>query len=248
MKIVAVKKKTLIFAAALVLVIIASASLGATAVFKPKRSLPIYSVERDDNKIAISFDCAWGIDYTDEILKILNEKDVKCTFFTVGFWTEKYPEYVRKIFNDGHEIGTHSATHPKMSTLNKEEIIKELTTSCKAIEDITGNKTELFRPPYGDYDDLLIDTASELGLYSVQWDVDSLDWKNLSATEIYKRVVSRVKSGSIVLFHNNGLHTAKALPAIIDALKNEGFTFTTIGELVYRDGYKIDVNGRQIKV
>ena len=133
----------------------------------------------------------------------------------VEFWTEKYPEYVKKINSYGHEIGTHSATHPYMSKLSREAIVKELTTSCEAIESITRKKVEVFRPPYGDYDDLLIDTATELGLYTIQWSVDSLDWKNLSAEEICSRVLSRVGSGSIVLFHNQGLNTAKALPEII---------------------------------
>lgn len=248
MKIVAVKKKTLIIAAILILTVISSISVGAAAVFKPKRSLPIYSVDRSDKKIAISFDCAWGTEFTDKILEILKEKDVKTTFFCVEFWTKKYPEYVKKISDEGHELGTHSATHPKMSTLSREQIIKELTTSKTALEEITGKPVDLFRPPYGDYNNLVIDTSRELGLYPVQWDVDSLDWKNLTASEMYKRVVSRVKSGSIVLFHNNGLHTAEALPGIIDALKNEGFTFVTIGELIYKKEYRTDNTGRQFEI
>ena len=248
MKIVAVKKKTLIIAVILILTVISSISVGAAAVFKPKRSLPIYSVDRSDKKIAISFDCAWGTEFTDKILEILKEKDVKTTFFCVEFWTKKYPEYVKKISDEGHELGTHSATHPKMSTLSREHIIKELTTSKTALEEITGKPVDLFRPPYGDYNNLVIDTSRELGLYPVQWDVDSLDWKNLTAAEMYKRVVSRVKSGSIVLFHNNGLHTAEALPGIIDALKNEGFTFVTIGELIYKKEYRTDNTGRQSEI
>jgi polysaccharide deacetylase family sporulation protein PdaB len=212
-----------------------------------KRELPIYYVKTDKKQVAISFDCAWGVDYTDTLLSVMQEQNVKCTFFTVEFWAEKHPEYVQKIFEHGHEIGTHSATHPYMSKLDKTAIIKELTTSTQAIERVTGKKVEVFRPPYGDYDDLLIDTALELGLYSIQWDVDSLDWKNLSAKEITNRVVSRVKNGSIVLFHNQGLHTAEALPIIIRELKTKGYTFTRIGDLIYRDNYKMAVDGTQIK-
>ena len=153
----------------------------------------------------------------------------------------------KKIFDAGHEIGTHSSTHPYMSKLDKSAIERELTTSKSAIEEITGKKVEVFRPPYGDYDDLLINTAGELGLYTIQWDVDSLDWKNLSANEIEKRVVSRVKNGSIVLFHNQGLHTAEALPNIIKNLKEKGYTFVSIGELIYRDNYYIAPDGAQVK-
>lgn len=222
---------------------------GAYAVFYGSnlRKLPIYSVKTEEKKIAISFDCAWGVDYTDKLLSVMESENVKCTFFTVEFWAEKYPEYLKKISEKGHEIGTHSSTHPHMSKLDKSAISRELNTSINKITEITGKKVELFRPPYGEYNDLLIDTATELGLYTIQWDVDSLDWKDLSATEIEKRVVGKADNGSIVLFHNQGLHTAEALPNIIKALKEKGFTFVPIGELIYRNNYKIAPNGAQIK-
>ena len=207
--------------------------------------LPIYSVETDKKKIAISFDCAWGVDYTEKLLDIMYKNDIRCTFFAVQFWVEKYPEYAKKIVAAGHELGTHSRTHSYMSKLSESEIRDELTTSSQAIESLTGQKVTLFRPPYGDYDDLLIDTARDMGLYSIQWDVDSLDWKNLSGTEIAMRIINGAKNGSIILCHNNGLHTAEALPMIFSTLKNRGYEFVPIGELIYKDGYYMDVNGRQ---
>lgn len=209
------------------------------------RVLPIYSVETDEKKIAISFDCAWGVDYTDELLSVMAMNDVRCTFFAVEFWVEKYPEYVEKIIAAGHEMGTHSRTHPYMSKLTEAQIRDELTTSSAAIERLTGQKVTLFRPPYGDYNNTLINVCHSMGLYPIQWDVDSLDWKNLSATEIALRVVNGAKNGSIILCHNNGLHTAKALPLIFSTLKNRGFTFVPISELIYKENYTIDHNGRQ---
>lgn len=211
------------------------------------RELPIYRVERNDNKIAISFDCAWGTDYTDKLLEIMDKESVKCTFFAVEFWTKKNPEYIKKISEYGHEIGTHSSTHSYMSKLNKETIIKELSSSAGEIEKITGKKVEVFRPPYGDFNDRLIKTARELNLYTIQWDVDSLDWKDLSAKEICDRVIKKVKSGSIVLFHNQGLHTAEALPTIISQLKGRGYEFVSIGELIYRDNYQMRNDGSQVQ-
>lgn len=104
---------------------------------------------------------------------------------------------------------------------------------------------DLFRAPYGDYDDLLIETAQAAGYYTVQWDVDSLDWKDLSASEIALRVVGGARAGSIILCHNNGLHTAESLPAIFDALQTGGYTFVPVGELILRENYTIDANGRQ---
>ena len=211
------------------------------------RSLPIYSVATDEKKVAISFDCAWGVDHTDKLLEIMQQNDVRCTFFAVEFWVKRYPEYVEKIISHGHEMGTHSRTHPYMSTLSKEQIVDELTTSKTAIEEITKQKVTLFRPPYGDYNNLLVDTCREMGLYPIQWDVDSLDWKNLSATEIAMRIINSVKNGSIILCHNNGLHTAEALPLIFSTLKNRGFTFVPISELIYTENYYIDHNGKQHK-
>ncbi len=211
------------------------------------RSLPIYSVETEEKKLSISFDCAWGVDHTDKLLDIMAKNDVRCTFFAVEFWIKKYPEYVEKIVAAGHEIGTHSRTHSYMSKLTEAEIRDELKTSSTAIEELTGQKVLLFRPPYGDYNNLLIDTVQSMGLYSIQWDVDSLDWKNLSGTEIAMRIINGAKNGSIILCHNNGLHTAEALPLIFSTLKNRGFEFVPISELIYKDGYTIDSVGRQHK-
>lgn len=222
---------------------------GAYAVFygSKLKKLPIYYVKTEEKKVAISFDCAWGTDYTDRLLEIMQEEKVVSTFFMVEFWTKKNAEYVKKISEKGHEIGTHSSTHPYMSKLSKNAIIGELTASKKAIEDITNKEVKLFRAPYGDYSDLLIDTALELGLQTIQWDVDSLDWKDLTADKICERVLKRIKNGSIVLFHNQGLHTAKALPTIIRELKSKGYEFTTISQLIYKENYQIAVDGGQEK-
>lgn len=220
---------------------------GAYAVYynASPRLVPIYSVGRDDKVVSITFDCAWGTEYTDKILTALKASDVRATFFMVEFWTEKYPEFVRKIDENGCEIGTHSATHSYMSKQNAEEIKLELQSSSEAITAVTGKPVELFRPPYGDYDDELLKTASELGYYTIQWDVDSLDWKNLSSSDIAMRVINGVTSGSIILMHNNGTHTAEAVPVILETLKNRGYTFVPVGELIFRENYSVDHTGRQ---
>ncbi len=210
-----------------------------------ERLLPIYSVEKSEKVVSISFDCAWGVEHTDTLLSVMSKNDVRCTFFAVEFWVERYPEYAKKIVDAGHELGTHSRSHPYMSKLSKPQIQDELKTSSDAIERITGKRPTLFRPPYGDYNNTLVQTATEMGLYTIQWDVDSLDWKNLSATEIALRIVNGAKNGSIILCHNNGLHTAEALPLIFSTLQNRGYTFVPIGELIYKENYTIDVTGKQ---
>lgn len=243
--------KTLILSAtAVILVAILSVLVytsGAYAVYfgTTPRRIPVYSVGRDDKYISITFDCAWGTDHTDGILKALAEKDVKATFFMVQFWTEKYKDYVSAISEAEHEIGTHSKTHSYMSKLSSAEISAELESSAAAITAVTGKKVDLFRAPYGDYDDEVINTAEKDGFYTIQWDVDSLDWKDLSASEIATRVTSRVKSGSIILMHNNGLHTAEAVPVILQTLIERGYTFVPVGELIYRQNFTVDSQGRQ---
>lgn len=209
------------------------------------RELPIYCVDTPEKKIAISFDAAWGADYTEDLLKILKKYDVKTTFFLVGFWVDKYPEMVKRIDEEGHEIGNHSSKHPHMSQLSKEQIKEELAKTSDKIEAITSKKVTLFRPPFGDYNNRLIETSRELGIQVIQWDVDSLDYKDYGADAIVKRVLSKVKNGSIVLFHNNATYTKDALPIVLENLQKEGYKVVPVSELIYKENYYIDHTGMQ---
>lgn len=209
------------------------------------RLVPIYYVNTSEKKVAISFDAAWGADKTSDIIKICQDNGIKATFFLVGFWVEAYPEKVKEIHDAGFDIGTHSNTHPQMSKLTAAQMASELTTSSELISKITGEKVRFFRPPYGDYNNLLLTTATNLGLQTIQWDVDSLDWKGLSANQILTRITTGVKNGSIILCHNNSDHIVEALPLIISNLKSAGYTFVKMSELVYENGYTIDNNGMQ---
>jgi len=211
-----------------------------------KRELPIYSVETNEKKVAISFDAAWGAEYTPKILDILDERNIKTTFFLVGFWIDKYPERVREIAERGHEVANHSTTHPQMSKLSKEQIMTEIITTQKKIEKLAGNRAvRLFRPPFGDYNDLLIHTCRELDFHVIQWDVDSLDWKELGVDHMFKRVTENINKGSIVLFHNNARYITEALPLILDHLLAEGYEIVPVSELIYEDNYRLDHTGRQ---
>lgn len=209
------------------------------------RELPVYCVDTPEKKVAISFDAAWGADHTEDLLTILKKYDVKTTFFLVGFWVDKYPEMVKRIDEEGHEIGNHSSKHPHMSELSKEQIVEELSKTSNKIEAITNKKVILFRPPFGDYNNRLIVTSRELGLQVIQWDVDSLDYKDYGSDAIVKRVLSKVKNGSIVLFHNNATYTEDALPVILENLQKEGYRIVPISELIYKENYYIDHTGMQ---
>lgn len=254
MRFLVVKRSTVIvaIAAALTLALAMTAvyCTGAASIYNnvsPKK-VPIYSVETDEKAVALTFDAAWGADKTLGLLETLENKDARATFFLVSFWADKYGDVLKKLAaSDRIEIGTHSATHPYMSKLSRDRIALELSTSRELIESITGRKVDLFRPPYGDYSDSVLNICKEQGLYAIQWDVDSLDWKGLSKEQITSRVVGGAKNGSIILMHNDGKHTLEALPAIIDGLRAKGFTFKTVGELIYRDNYTIDHTGRQIR-
>ncbi len=230
--------------------LVALSATGAYAVYagKTTRKLPIYSVQTEEKKVALTFDASWGADNTLNILQTLTDYDVKGTFFSVGFWAEKYADKLKALHESGRfEIGTHSNTHPHMSKLTAAQIELELTSSINTIESIIGVKPTLFRPPFGDYNDTLIETAESMGLYTIQWDVDTLDWKNLTSGEIAARVLKKAVSGSIILMHNDGKNTVAALPLIIEGLKNKGYSFVTVGELIYKDNYTIDHSGKQIR-
>ena len=207
--------------------------------------MPIYSVETDEKKISISFDAAWGDEYTRQILDILDKYQVKTTFFLVGFWIDKYPELVKEISERGHDVGNHSTNHPYMSKLSEEQILKELNTTGNKIKDITGKTSILFRPPYGDYNDRLIRTCIENGYYVIQWDVDSLDWKELGIQPVVDRVTRNVNNGSIVLFHNNAKYVIEYLPLVLEKLQGEGYEIVPISELIYKEDFYMDNTGRQ---
>lgn len=209
------------------------------------RLVPIYYVQTDKKQVAISFDSAWGADKTLNILENLREYGVGATFFLVGFWVEKYPEMVKKIDEFGIEIGTHSNTHPDLTRLGTKDVELELSVSVDKIKQLIDKDVKLFRPPFGAYNNTLLQVASGLGLTTIQWDVDTLDWKGLSAIEICNRVLNKVKNGSIILCHNNADHIVEALPLILDRLKLGGYSVTSVGDLILKDNYSIDHTGMQ---
>lgn len=212
------------------------------------RELPIYCVQTDKPQIAISFDAAWGNEDTRRILEILKKNDVKATFFMTGGWVESYPDDVRAIYADGHDLGNHSQNHKNMSQLSDEECKQELLSVHEKVKELTGYEMFLFRPPYGDYDNHVITNARSIGYYSIQWDVDSLDWKDYGTTSIINTVTrhKHLGNGSIILCHNGAKYTAEALDSLIQGLKAQGYTFVPLSELIYRDHYHLDQEGRQI--
>lgn len=249
MKFLIITKKQLMLALCAVLALTAVAVGSVSVRAGNNRKLPIYCVETDKKQIAISFDAAWGNDDTQTLIDILKEYDVPATFFVVGSWVDKYPESVKALSDAGHQVQNHSNTHPHMPQLSKAQMCDELESCNSKIEKITGVRPTLHRPPYGDYDNMLIEAAESLNMHTIQWSVDSLDWKDsATADSICKRVTGKVTNGSIVLFHNDADHTPEALPAILKCLKNEGYEFVFISDLILKDNYTIDHTGKQCPV
>ena len=189
----------------------------------------------------------WGNEDTQTLINILGRYGVKATFFVVGSWVDKYPESVKALSDAGHEVMTHSDDHAHFSKLSSEAIRSNISTSCDKIEAVTGRRPTLFRCPYGEYDDHVIQTLTDMDMKTIQWDVDSLDWKDLSAGEITQRVSSGVKPGSIVLFHNAAKHTPEALPSVIEYLLQNGYSIVPVSDLLLSGDYEMDHTGRMCR-
>ena len=243
-----ITKKQIIAAYVIAAAVFVSATVGIGVLATGGRKLPIYGVKTDKKQVAISFDAAWGADDTDTLIEILGKHKVPATFFVVGGWVDKYPDEVKKLADSGHRVENHSATHPHMTQLSKEQMLNEIVTCNKKIAAVTGRTPKLFRPPYGDYDNSVVETVESLGMYAIQWNCDSLDWQDSATAEsIMTRVTQKATNGTIILCHNDARYTPAALPSILEKLQGDGYEFVLIEDLIYKDGYTIDNAGIQIK-
>lgn len=209
------------------------------------KKLPIYNVDTSEAKIAFTMNCAWNADDIDQILATLSKHNTHITFFMVGDWVDKYPDAVKKISEAGHEIANHSDGHKHVNNLSLEENEKEVKLCSDKIETITGKKTTLYRGPYGEYNNSVIQAAENQKHITIQWSLDTLDYKGLTADEMWARLNGKVKNGDIILSHNGTKHTADSLDKILTNLESNGFKVVTVSDLIYKDNYIIDNNGTQ---
>lgn len=211
-----------------------------------KRDLPIYCVQKENKVVSLTFDAAWGNEDTQALIDIFQKYKIQATFFVVGGWVDKYPESVKALHDAGHEVMNHSDTHSHFARLSSTEIIADINACNDKIEKVTGVRPTLFRAPYGEYTDQVIASAREAGVFTIQWNIDSLDWKKLPANEIQQRVLDRIQPGSIILFHNAAENTPAALPGVIEALIQKGYSFAPVSKLILTDNFEIDHTGKQI--
>ena len=210
------------------------------------RELPIYSVERNDNKIALTFDCAWNDDDIDSILNTLDKYNAKATFFILGQWAEKYPESVKKIYDHGHEIGGHSYSHTDYTTLSVSDMEQDMTKTDSAIENTGAEVSLLFRAPSGAYNDTVVSAVEGSGRIYVQWSKDSIDYTDdATKASIIKRSTENVIPGDIILLHNGTKYTAQALDEILSIL-TQNFQPVILSDLIYFNQFRIDNTGKQI--
>lgn len=209
------------------------------------KEVPIYQVQTKEKKVALTLNCAWNADDIDNILKTLEENKIKLTFFIVGDWADKFPDAVKKIADAGHEIANHSNTHPHVNNLSKEENKQEIQSCSNKIEKLTGQKTILYRAPYGEYNNTVIQAAKESSHVPIQWNLDTLDYTGLTGEEMWNRINGKLNNGSIILMHNGTEHTTDSLDMIIKNIQQSGYEIVTVSDLIYQENYTIDRNGVQ---
>lgn len=205
------------------------------SVFAEEAPTAVYNVPTEKKIIALTFDISWGDKRTVPILDVLKEKKLqKATFFLSSPWSKIHPDIVKKIVDSGYEIGNHGHKHENYTSLSDEEIRSQITTAHSILTGLTGKDPRLIRFPNGDFDKRVLHIATQLGYTAIQWDTDSLDWKNPGTQTIIDRVVSRAHPGDIVLLHasDSSQQTHEALPVIIDKLRAQGYEFVTVSELL----------------
>jgi probable sporulation protein (polysaccharide deacetylase family) len=181
--------------------------------------------------MALTCNVFWGEEYIGQMLEILKEKNVKATFYIGGTWAEKFPQLVKKISDQGHEIGSHGYSHPHPDNISLQENLKDISKAEKIIFDITGKKPQLYAPPYGERGPAVLEAAQQLGYRTVLWSIDTIDWQRPAPEVISERVLNKMENGAIVLMHPTA-PTVNALPGIIDGLKEQGFQLITVGNML----------------
>jgi len=192
-----------------------------------------------EKKIALTFDDGPNDPYTSEVLKVLQDNHVRATFFLLGKNVEANPQAARDIVAAGHAIGNHSYDHHNLVMRTNGEVREEILKTEKAIESATGQKTDLFRPPYGEKDALTLRQTRKLGYVMIEWSVSAEDWRRPGPEKIVSNVVREVQNGAIILMHDGDKtrrgdrsQTVAALPQIIAQLRQKGYEFVTIPELL----------------
>lgn len=212
------------------------------------RELPIYCVDTKKPQIALSFDVVRGNEDILKILKILADQKAQATFFVTGKWAEAYPEDLKAIQEAGHDLGSLGENYRDMTKLSDTERTEELVGAHERVKNLTGVDMELFRPPYGSFDNDVARNAKENGYYMIRWSVDSMDWKDYGADVIAEAVCTHknLDNGAIILCHSGAKYTARALESMVDGLQSQGYEIVPVSRLIYRENFHMDSTGKQM--
>lgn len=209
--------------------------------------LPVTSVERSDSRLSLTFSAAGNCLELSNLLEILDSRQVKATFFLTGTWTDRYPNETAQIAKAGHQLGVLGDHYQDFTSLNRQEILLELRTTSDKIQELTGIRPKLFRPPYGTYNNEVIRSASDCGLTTVTWNVDSLDWKDQGEDAVIDTILNHPQfgSGAILYFHVGAKYTPKALDSLLTILEKKNYQAVPLSQLLYEKNYTLDTEGRQ---
>lgn len=197
-----------------------------------EKKIKVRELKPDGKYVALTFDDGPHAKYTEQILDILKKYDAKATFYMLSRNVRHYPEIAKRVAEDGHEIGNHSATHVNLNATKEKRIDAEIIDSKQQIEEMIGYTIETFRPPYGEYNQYVLDEAEKSDQSVVLWSVDTLDWKNRNANSVYQATINETEPGSIILLHDIHATTVDALPLILNYFSKEGYECVTVSELL----------------
>lgn len=225
----------------------------AVAVFQDEKKVPEMPINRvacKEKKLALSFDVGGGEKDLNQILSLLKKHDIKATFFVNGCWIAKHPDTIRTIYTEGHDIGNHSQSHKKMQQLSEEECEEQIKEVHNSIKTLTGETMNLFRAPYDEYGEAVMEASKSMGYFPIRWNIDSMDWKDYGVAPIVNEICNNqnLKNGSIILCHTGTKFTKNALPKVITTLQKRGYSFEKVSDLIYKYNYVIDQKGVQRKI
>lgn len=204
---------------------------------------PIYSAKTDEKVVALTFDISWGKKMAPKVLDVLKQENVKATFFLSGPWAKNHVEMVQRIKEDGHQIESHGQEHVDLNTLGRERAGRNIAAAHSILQELTGRAPSYIRPPNGAFDKVSVQAAKDLGYATVIWSVDSLDWKNPGVDTIVRRTTKLIHPGAIILMHasDSCKQTDQALPQVLQTLRQQGYKFVSLDELIRT--YGVDMNG-----
>jgi probable sporulation protein (polysaccharide deacetylase family) len=197
----------------------------------PEIPQPFYQGKTTEPQVALACNVFWGEEYLPEMLDTMDKYNIKATFFIGGSWAKRNPDMLKLIVQRGHELGNHTYSHPHPSALNKDQNKDQIKRAEELVFDLTGIRTALYAPPYGEFNDTVLIAASELGYRTIMWSIDTIDWKRPPEDVIINRVMKKIHNGAIILIHPTE-PTAKALPELISRLQESGYTLTTVSSIL----------------